>query len=250
MNFSAVRARKSCWSAADLRVKSAFLTLAAAPWPLALPASLLTDPEAGALTVTMVRSRLVHPSCTAQARAGVWREVLRRRQEQGEPWGTVAVGFTVPGLRRALARLPRLAEIEACELEQEVLAAVTAELAAMPVGESQAGLRLVRAEDRAAHRLIYATQRTRRTATVPLDENVIPLHLASPGSAEVFAVLERAANAGIITKEEAELIAQTQLERQVMAKAAGTVGMSVRAAFRRRAAAEQRLAAALAKEQF
>jgi predicted acetyltransferase len=35
-----------------------------------------------------------------------------------------------------------------------------------------------------------------------------------------------------------------------MAKAAGAVGMSVRAAFRRRAAAEQRLAAALAKEQF
>lgn len=85
MNFTAVRARKSCWSAADLRVESAFLTLAAAPWPLTLPASLLTSPEAGALTVTMVRSRLVHPSCTAQARAGVWREVLRRRQEQGEP---------------------------------------------------------------------------------------------------------------------------------------------------------------------
>ncbi|MET9036949.1 hypothetical protein [Streptomyces mirabilis] len=231
-------------------VESAFLTLAAAPWPLTLPASLLTDPEAGALTVTMVRSRLVHPSCTAQARAGVWREVLRRRQEQGEPWGTVAVGFTVPGLRRALARLPWLAEIEACELEQEVLAAVTVELAAMPVGAEEAGLRLVRAGDRAAHRLIYATQRARRTATVPLDENVIPIRQLSSGSAEVFAVLERAANAGIITKEEAELIAQTRLERQVMAKAAGAVGMSVRAAFRRRAAAEQRLAAALAKEQF
>ncbi|WP_405878200.1 hypothetical protein OG762_05700 [Streptomyces sp. NBC_01136] len=64
----------------------------------------------------MVRSRLVHPSCTAEARARVWREVLRRRREQGEPWGTVAVGSTVPGLRRALARLPRLAEVEACEL--------------------------------------------------------------------------------------------------------------------------------------
>ncbi|MFE2515967.1 hypothetical protein [Streptomyces mirabilis] len=249
MNFSAVRARKSCWSAADLRVESAFLTLSAAPWPMTLPASLLTSPEAGVLTVTMVRSRLVHPSCTAQAHAGVWREVLRR-QEQGEPWGTVAVGFTVPGLRRALARLPRLAGIEARELEQEVLAAVTVELAAMPVAEPQAGLWLVRAGDRAAHRLIYATQRARRTATVPLDENVIPIRQLSHGSAEVFAVLERAVNAGVVTKEEAELIAQTRLERQVMAKAAGAVGMSVRAAFRRRAAADQRLAAALAKEQF
>ncbi|MFE2964353.1 hypothetical protein ACFXKC_11895 [Streptomyces sp. NPDC059340] len=180
----------------------------------------------------------------------MWRAVLRRRREQGEPWDTVAVDFTVPGLRRALARLPRLPEIEACELEQEVLTAVTAELAAMPVGEPQAELRLVRAGDRAAHRRIYAAQRARRTATVPLDENVIPLHLASPGSAEVFAVLERAANAGIITKEEAELIAQTRLERQVMVKAASAVGLSVRAAFRRRAAAEQRLATALAQQEF
>ncbi|QIY94444.1 hypothetical protein HEP87_10965 [Streptomyces sp. S1D4-11] len=103
---------------------------------------------------------------------------------------------------------------------------MTVELAAMPVGEPQAGLWLVRAGGRAAHRLIYAAQRARRTATVPLDENVVPLHLASPGSAEVFAVLERAANARIITKEEAELIAQTRLERQVMAKAASAVGLS------------------------
>lgn len=206
---------------------------------MTLPASLLIGSEAGALPVTMIRSRLIHPSCTAEARARGWREVLRRR-EQSEPWGTVAVGSTVPGLGRALTRLPRLAEVEACELEQEVLTAVTVELAALPVGEPQAGLWLVRAGGRAAHRLIYAAQRARRTTTVPLDENMVPLHLASPDSAEVFAVLERAANARIITKEEAELIAQTRLERQVMAKATSAVGTSVRAAFGRRAAAGRR----------
>lgn len=140
-------------------VESAFLALASLPWPLTLPGSLLPEPEAGVLAVTRVRSRMAHPSCTAEARARVWREVLRRRQAHGEPWGTVAVGFAIPGLRRALARLPRLAEVEACELEQEVLTAVTIELTAMPVGADEAGLRLLRAGDRAAHRLLYAAQR-------------------------------------------------------------------------------------------
>jgi hypothetical protein len=175
----------------------------------------------------------------------VWGEVLRRRAAYGEPWGTVAVGFAIPGLRRTLARLPRLAEVEACELEQEVLAAVTAELMVLPVEEPQPGLRLLRAGDRAAHRLLYAAQRARRTAHLPLDESTVPQALPAGGQAEVYAVLERVVEAGLLTEEEAELIAQTRLEREVMAKAASAVGMSVRSAFRRRAAAEQRLAAAL-----
>ncbi|MER5540992.1 hypothetical protein ABT072_00580 [Streptomyces sp. NPDC002589] len=226
-------------------VESAFLALAGAPWPLTLPSSLLTESAAGSLPVTVVRSRLVHPSCTAEARAQVWREVLGRRQAQGEPWGTVAVGFCLPGLRRVLARLSRPAEVEACELEQEVLTAVCAELAVLPVEEPQAGLQLVRAADRAAHRLVYAAQRARRSVVVPLNEESVPQHRAAGGAAEVFAVLEKAVDAGVLGTEEAELIAQTRLERQVMAKAAAAVGMSVRAAFRRRSAAEQRLAAAL-----
>ncbi|MER6385010.1 hypothetical protein ACWDBP_00095 [Streptomyces sp. NPDC001233] len=227
-------------------VESAFLALAAAPWPLSLPGSLLTGSAADALPVTVVRARLVHPSCTAEARARVWCEVLGRRQKQGEPWGTVAVGLTVPGLRRVLARLRRPAEVEACELEQEVLAAVCTELAALPVEEPEAGLRLLRAGDRAAHRLVYAAQRARRAAVVPLNEETVPQPVSRGGSAEVFAVLEKAVHAGVLGEEEAELIAQTRVERQVMAKAAEAVGMSVRAAFRRRSAAEQRLAAALA----
>ncbi|MGW8729936.1 hypothetical protein ACWGNF_28370 [Streptomyces sp. NPDC055808] len=112
------------------------------------------------------------------------------------------------------------------------------------------GLRLVRAGDRAAHRLLYAAQRTRRIEAVALDEHAVPQPLPARGMAEVFAVLERAVRAGVLTEKEAELIAQTRLERQVMAKAASTVGMSVRAAFRHRAAAEQRLAAALAVQEF
>lgn len=234
------------------RVESAFLALTAEPGPLTLPASLLADPGAACgvlLPVAVVRSRMVHPSCTGEARARVWGEVLRRRTRDGEPWGTVAVGFTLPGLRRALARLPRLAEVEACEVEQETLAAVTAELAGLPVDDPQAGLRLLRAGDRAAHRVLYAAQRARRVVQVPLDEHAVGCPAPSSGVADAFAVLERAVAAGVLGPVEAELIGRTRLERQVMAKAAGAVGVSVRAAFRRRAAAEERLVAALAGQE-
>ncbi|MFD9817529.1 hypothetical protein [Streptomyces violascens] len=233
------------------QVESTFLSLAAGASPLSVPVALSADSDVvSALSVARIRARMVHPSCTEQARAGVWSEVLRRRALFGEPWGTVAVGLTLPALRRTLSRLPRLAEVEACELEQEVLAAVTAELTLLTMDEPQAGLRLVRAGDRAAHRLLYAAQRTRRIEAVALDENAVPQPLPARGMAEVFAVLERATRAGVLTEKEAELIALTRLERQVMAKAASTVGMSVRAAFRHRASAERRLAVALAAQEF
>ncbi|MFC7305101.1 hypothetical protein ACFQVC_12825 [Streptomyces monticola] len=232
-------------------VESAFLALAADPWPLTLPARLFTDALAGGvLPVNRVRARLVHPSCTEDARTRVWAEVLARRAARREPWSTVAVGFTVPALRRLLARLPRFAEIEICELEQEVLTAVSAELNLLAVNEPQAGLRLVRAGDRAAHRRLYAAQRTRRTAPLPLDENSVPQPLPASGAAAMCAVLQRAVHEKVLTEAEAELIARTRVERQVMAKAAAAVGMSARSAFRHRAAAEERLAAALAAQDF
>ncbi|MFE9574646.1 hypothetical protein ACFYMW_40125 [Streptomyces sp. NPDC006692] len=252
MRPMSLRPNRPLWSVSPLdQVESAFLSLAAGASPLTLPVALFADTDAtGSLSVALVRARMVHPSCTEQDRAWVWGEVLRRRVLFGEPWGTVAVGLTIPALRRTLSRLPRLAEVEVCELEQEVLAAVAAELTALTGDEPQAGLRLVRAGDRAAHRLLYAAQRTRRTEVLPVDENAVPQPLPARGMAEVFAVLERAVRAGILAEEEAELIAQTRLERQVMARAAAAMGMSVRSAFRRRAAAEQRLAAALATQEF
>ncbi|MFJ8955081.1 hypothetical protein ACIRO1_33790 [Streptomyces sp. NPDC102381] len=227
-------------------VESAFQQLSCAPGALVLPASLLSAAADGVLSVAKVRSRLVHPNCTEQTRSRVWAEVLQRRARQGTPWDTVAIAFAVPGLRRAVGRLPRLAELEICEVEQEALAAAAIELATLSGHESEVGLRLVRAGDRAAHRMLYGAQRSRRAPVVPLEENTVgaPLY-GTGGMAEVIAVVERAVAAGVLSALEAELVTQTRLEKQPMAKAASAVGVSVRSAFRHRAAAEERLAAAL-----
>ncbi|MGE6735680.1 hypothetical protein ACQKIP_32950, partial [Streptomyces sp. NPDC059900] len=66
---------------------------------------------------------------------------------------------------------------------------------------------------------------------------------------QVYLVLERAARAEIITPSEAELIAATRLDGQSAKECANSAGISVRAMFRRRSAAEQRLTKALLEEQ-
>ncbi|MGW1282210.1 hypothetical protein ACWD4N_00415 [Streptomyces sp. NPDC002586] len=68
-------------------VESAFLALAAAPWPLSLPGSLLTESAADALPVTVVRARLVHPSCTASGGG----------PRDGDLWRWM---YGIPGVRR------------------------------------------------------------------------------------------------------------------------------------------------------
>jgi hypothetical protein len=232
-------------------VDASFLGLAAAPWPLRLPAELLSDrPAEQDLPVDQVRARLAHPSTPPQTRARVWGEVVRRARRDGEPWTTVAVGLIVPGLRRALARLPRLPEVEHAELEQEMLAAVADELAAVEAGDPQIALRLLRAGDRAAHRLVYAARRDRRTAGEPLEELAAPCALPAAGTAKAYAVLQRAVNASVLDEAEAELIARTRLDGESIPACAAGSGMSTRQLYRKRAQAEQRLANALRNHAF
>jgi hypothetical protein len=63
-------------------VDAAFLELAAGPWPVRLPAHLLTDrPDAQDLPVDQVRARLAHPSTPAEVRTRS--EVVRRSRDLG-----------------------------------------------------------------------------------------------------------------------------------------------------------------------
>lgn len=231
-------------------VDAAFLRLSSGPWPLTLPTALLSDsPQSAVMSLDHVRAWMAHPSTPDTARTRVWQEVLRRHREAGEPWGAVAVALVIPGLRRALARLPRPDELPAAELEQDVLTAVSAELAELKPDEEGAGLRLLRAGDRAAHRLVYAALRDRRRGWAPLDETVMPQPLPVSGTAGAHGVLDGAVGAGVLTELEAELIASSRLDGQSAKACAEAAGLSLRVFFRRRSAAERKLADALREEQ-
>lgn len=131
------------------QLEESFLALAAATVPLTLPVHLVCEqPEQPALPVDQGHTRLAHPATTPVLREQTWREVVRRAQQLGRPWDTVAVAMTVPVLRRMLARLARPAHLERAEVEQEALAAVATAVHTVDVNAADVGRELFSAADR------------------------------------------------------------------------------------------------------
>ncbi|MEV0961242.1 hypothetical protein AB0J25_01235 [Streptomyces sp. NPDC049910] len=240
-------------------LEESFLALASAPTPLTLPAYLVCEePDSLVLPVDQVRTRLAHPAITPALRERTWREVVRRAQQLGEPWGTVAVALTVPVLRRMLARLPRPAHLERAEVEQEALAAVASALPTVDVSAADVSRELFSAADRAVHRLVYAARRQADRESGPVAAYLGRLtdHGAQTGQeaagvsldgeqGDEYAVLARAVQARVVNVTEARLIARTRLEGEPMQRLASERGVSVRQLYRHRAAAEQHLTAHL-----
>ncbi|MEV8023096.1 hypothetical protein AB0O76_43790 [Streptomyces sp. NPDC086554] len=241
-------------------LEASFLALAAAPSPLTLPAHLVCEePEQPALAVDQVRTRLAHPATSPALRERAWREMVRRAQELGRPWDTVAVAMTVPVLRRMLARLARPAHLERAEVEQEALAAVAATLHTVDTDASDVGRQLFAAADRAVHRLVYAARRQAVRETGLMAAHVGRLAHRGPltgcqdeaevsaggGERDEYGVLARAVRARVVDVAEARLIARTRLGGESMKLLAEERGVSVRQLYRHRAAAEQHLVAHL-----
>jgi hypothetical protein len=228
---------------------AAFVSLARGIRPLALPAALLTDhPEAGPVPVDQVRARLTHPCCESGMRERVWSEVVLRARRDGEPWTTVVCGLALPGLRRLLARLPRLTRADRPEVEQEMLAAVVAELAVVEPGEALLARRLLAAADRAGHRAVYRACTTRhREHRHTLEHGDYAAYTGQavdgPGGApgSEYEVLLRAVDARVISVSEAQVIARTRLHGVPLREVARQWGVSRRELFGQRAAAEDRL---------
>lgn len=238
-------------------VEESFLALAQAAVPLTMPAHLVwEEPEHAVLPVDQVRTRLAHPATAPALRERTWREVVRRAQQLGEPWGTVAVAMTVPVLRRMLARLARPAHLERAEVEQDALAAVATAMRTVDVDAADVGRELFAAADRAVHRLAYAARRQAARETGEAAAHLGRLtHSATQATCQdaagggsqgdEYAVLARAVQAHVVDIAEARLIARTRLEGEPMGRLAAERGVSVRQLYRHRAAAEQHLTAHL-----
>ncbi|MBC9719388.1 hypothetical protein H9Y04_43450 [Streptomyces sp. TRM66268-LWL] len=223
----------------------AFLALARAPHPLTLPAQLVcTQPSVDDLPVDQVRARLVHPSTPPGKRLEVWREVIRRSHTLGDPWTTVALAMAVPALRRQLARLPRPLPIERAEAEQEALAALVTLLQTLPVDHPELDWALLRAADRAVHRVVYAARRRIAHETPDAGLRVGRLHgtRSADRSGSEHEVLVRAVRARVVDIGEAQLIARSRLHGVHMRQLAAERGLSLAQLYRHRGAAEQRLA--------
>ncbi|WP_286160264.1 pilin [Streptomyces yunnanensis] len=169
------------------------------------------------LPVDQVRSRLAHAATSPTLRQLTWCEVVRRAQRLGDPCDLVAVGMTVPVLRRMLARLACPAHVERAEVEQEALAAVTSAVSTVDVDAVVVARELFATADRAVNRLVYAARRrveqetghealhlgrlTRSMARTACQ--TVSLGAGNGEARDEYAVLARAVSAGAVGVAEA-----------------------------------------------
>ncbi|MEW2223286.1 hypothetical protein AB0939_29005 [Streptomyces sp. NPDC006990] len=223
-----------------------------------MPVLLDDEGAEGDWPVDRVRARLAHPGTTAAQRTLIWSEVVGRVRELGGPWPLVAVGMTIPVLRRMLRRqqLPR--RLERADLEQTALAAVATALPLLAEDHPEPHRALFNAADRDVHRLINTArkqeQRERPVAVSP-DGPAPAGNDAEEGTAadwgeerDEYAVLAEAVQSGVLKAQEAQLIALTRLEKKSVKEIAKQRGLAWRSLYRHRVAAEAHLAAHLRRQ--
>ncbi|MFE0760199.1 sigma-70 RNA polymerase sigma factor region 4 domain-containing protein [Streptomyces smyrnaeus] len=239
----------------------AFLALgAAAARPLTMPVLLDDGRAEGDWPVDRVRARLAHPGTTAGQRTLIWHEVVRRAQKLPEPWPLVAVGMTIPVLRRMLRRQQLPQRLERADLEQTALAAVATTLPLLEDDHPEPHRALFNAADREIHRLIYtARKQERHECPAPISPDTpaperpyVEDRNAADGGEErdEYTVLAAAVQAGVLKAHEAQLIALTRLGKQSVKEIAAQRGLAWRTLYRHRAAAESHLAAYLRRQAY
>ena len=225
---------------------AAFRTLTTGPGPLALnPGRLAAGLPDRQVPLDELKALLLHPGTSAASRNKVWAELVRRARTAGPSWVIGLAGVAMPGLRRAAAATGRAYRGDPFDLQAEVLAGFLTALRGLDLDDlDQVPLasRLYWAAYRAgqAHAYADAGYATRRR---DLSESSCDAP-AMPWGHPDF-VLAAAVRHGILTREQAELIGRSRLERVPLARIAAELNVSHAALCHRRKRAETLLTAAI-----
>ena len=243
----------------------AFTLLALGPSPLSVDGAVIGHGlPRRAISVTELRVMLMHPATSSAAREAVWRHVVRPAAGGDPAWTVAAVGLAMPGLKRLAVRLSRADDPITEDASLAMLAGFLTALRSIDstVPESLpgciAGWLCWRAFDAGkAFRDAERRVRDRQAPPPGRDDDpeasgrVLPLPSSIPppvASGHPDFVLARAIRAGVITRQEADLIGRSRLERVSMQVIADELGVSQSWACRLRKAAEARLVAAIYSE--
>jgi hypothetical protein len=188
-----------------------------------------------------LRDLLLASSTSLATRDAVWRELIVRARADRSTWVVVAVGMAMPGLRHCLRELRSVFVGDPADLESELAVGFLEALYTVDVAEYALCARLVRAARKAGTRLVYA-EAAFDGACWSGYQSRAPV----PPWGHPDFVLLAAVDAGVITDEEAKLIATTRLEGVPVAEIAAWFGEYTNTVVQRRRRAELRLAAALA----
>lgn len=217
----------------------AFALLTAEPHPLAV-----NGPEVGPglpardIPLGELKARLLHPSCRYATRDAALDLLLAQARAHGGAWTVGLAGVLLPGLRAAAAPLIRACPGKAADLEAEMLAGLVKAIARTAPGRSRPAAHLTWAARHAAERLLRIELAERGRP----DHRPVSAEPPRPFGHPDF-ILVAAADAEVISSEDAELIGATRLGELSLAEAAARLGCSYTAARLRRKRAEVALVA-------
>ena len=217
---------------------TSFRLLVTGPSPLAVDGRVLGGGlPARLIPLDELRGLLLRRATPFAARDAAVAELLRRARRDHDAWTVGLAGVLIPGLRRVAAALAEDYPGDPADIDAEVLAGLVDAIGRIdPAGERLAA-KLLRAAFNRAKRLRRA-ELWLATRSIPVE----PTSMAPPPLAgHPDLVLARAVAGGVITRDEAELIGLTRLERRSVAAVAAANGYEPGALYLRRGRAEARL---------
>jgi hypothetical protein len=222
-------------------IEAAFRQASRGPDAISVDGSQLAhDLPARRIPLDELRGLLLHGDVSFETKDRVLAGVAARAQAGDDVWVVAFAGLLMPGLKRVARRLRRCGGVDAQEVGSEVV-----------IGLLEALAHLDPCRDRIAASVCWEVYRRAYRATLqrkndlPLSENLGGSTLAGLHPEEVIA---RAVRAGVVTPDDAELVAATRIEQRTVSDVARSLGVPRYRLAKRRLRAEARIAELIRRE--
>lgn len=223
-------------------VEKAFELLICEPAPLVFDARPIPGLPDTRMPLDELRKLLLYGRYDSDVTDEVWRQLALHARRRGAAWVVGAIGVALPALTRLAARISRGYARHADDVDSEVLAGFLHALRTADLAPPRLWLRLCWAAWRAGAAVVKAD-----------DGEELPLHLPSGSRSPRMPyghpdlLLGRAAAAGLITADAAELISATRFGDALIEQLAAEQGVTGSVLRMRRRRAERVVAAAVTR---
>ncbi|MBO4161396.1 hypothetical protein [Micromonospora antibiotica] len=220
--------------------ESAFALLTCEPAPLVFDARPVPGLPDVLLPLTELRVLLRCERFDSDTTDGLWRQLAQHAREWGPAWVVGAIGVALPALTHLAAKISRGRARHADDVDSEVLAGFLQALRTADLAAPRLWLRLCWAAWRAGAAVVRADDGEELPADVPTGSRLPRMPYGHPDL-----LLGRAAAAGLISGEAAELISVTRFGDALIEELAVERGVTAAALRMRRRRAERVVAAAV-----